>query len=133
MNKNIVLTIIIVLATALAPLSFSQSTLQADRLVGAWQAPLVISRNEVSITLTFSIDDGELQARLTSDGLGVYGLPADSVSVDGLHITTVFSRLDAEISGWLRLTDAQDGIIRIDGDWFQDAEMVPVVLRPEEH
>lgn len=130
--KNTFLAIIVFVSAMLAPVTFSQSEPQIPSLHGLWQAPLVISRNEVSITLNFSTAEGELVATLTSDGLGVYGMPADSVVVDGLHLTTIFSRLDAEISGWIRLTEAEDEIVRIDGDWFQDAEMVPVVLQPME-
>ena len=55
-------------------------------------------------------------------------MPADMVRVDGANITIRIPRLDVEFTGTIRLNDSGDQIVRIDGDWFQYSEMVPVVL-----
>ena len=57
-------------------------------------------------------------------------MPADTVRVRGLSLTLRFQRLDLEVLGTLRLDESGKHIIRIDGEWFQGAEMVPVVLLP---
>ncbi|MFK7862602.1 MAG: hypothetical protein AB8B95_00100 [Pseudohongiellaceae bacterium] len=131
MNSKTSITVIALSITlAFAAAAYAQPDAGELSIVGSWEAPIRINRNETSIALTFSINDGELQATLTSDGLGVYGLPADTVTRDGLRLTSTFTRLGAEISGWLRLDDAKSEVIRIDADWFQSAELVPIVLMP---
>lgn len=99
-------------------------------LAGSWEGPLVIGRDNMNLAFTFALEDGEYTAALISGGMGIYGMPAEAVVVDGLSVKISMPRLDAEYTGTLRLDDAGETIIRIDGDWFQYAEMVPVVLRP---
>ena len=76
--------------------------------------------------------DGEYSASIISDGLGVYGMPADRVRLNGRSLTVVISRLDVEFTGTLRFDEAGENLLRIDANWFQGSEMVPVVLRPVE-
>lgn len=118
------------LTPVLNPISNGQEGLDTSTLVGTWESSLTINREQLRIALTLEIEQGDLQAKLISDGLGVFGLPADSIEVDGLRFNVKFTRLDAEVSGWLRLNDEKDQVIRIDGDWFQSAELVPIVLMP---
>ena len=102
----------------------------AAPLSGSWEGPLVIGRDNMNLAFTFRQQDGEFSAALTSGGMGIYGMPAEAVEVDGLSLKISMPRLDAEFTGTLRLDDAGETVMRIDGDWFQYAEMVPVVLRP---
>ncbi len=99
-------------------------------LLGSWEGATMLGYDDMTLALTIIDEDGQLQARLVSAGLGIYGLPADSFSVDDGKIKAVFKRLGAELTGKLRLTESGDKVLRIDGDWFQSAEMVPVVLLP---
>lgn len=122
----------LLLVFAFSTLVHAQAEQDTPSILGKWDASAVINRNELNIALTFFIENNELRATLISDGLGVYGLPADSVKFNGLQLISSFSRLGAELSGWLRLNDAKDKVIRIDGDWFQSAELVPIVLLPIE-
>lgn len=118
------------LSPFLSPNSNGQAALDNNALVGTWESSLTINREQLNIALTLEVEQGTLNATLTSDGLGVFGLPADSAEVDGLRFNVKFLRLGAEVSGWLRLNDEKDQITRIDGDWFQSAELVPIVLLP---
>jgi len=99
-------------------------------LAGSWEGPLVIGRDNMNLAFTFDQQNGEYTAAMISGGMGIYGMPAEMVTVDGLSVKITLPRLDAEFTGILRLDEAGEAIVRIDGDWFQYAEMVPVVLRP---
>ena len=101
-------------------------------LVGSWGGPLVIGEDDLGLIFNFSMADGEYAANIISDGLGVYGMPADRVSLNGLMLTVVIRRLDVEFTGTLRFDETGEELLRIDASWFQGSEMVPVVLRPVE-
>jgi len=115
-------------------LAFFSSTLAAEatreNLLGSWEGPLVIGRDNMNLAFTFSLRGDEFTAALTSSGLGIYGMPADTVLVDGRRITIRIPRLDLEFTGVARTNESGDSVVRIDGDWFQYSEMVPVVLLP---
>ena len=130
MKLNTIALIALIIVNPITTIANGQEPLDTSTLVGTWESSLKINRDELSIALNLEIEQGVIQAELTSDGLGIYGLPADSVEINGLRISAKFSRLDAEVSGWLRLNDDKDQIIRIDGDWFQGAELVPIGLFP---
>ena len=106
----------------------AQEISEFPSLTGSWEGPLVIGRDSTNLAFTFSIKDGQYAAALISGGMGIYGMPADMVRVDGANITIRIPRLDLEFTGTIRLNDSGDQIVRIDGDWFQYSEMVPVVL-----
>ena len=130
MKLNSIAITVLLMLSPIATIANGQVSVDSSTLIGTWESSLTINREQLRIALTLEIEQGELQAKLISDGLGVFGLPADSIEVDGLRFNAKFSRLGAEVSGWLRLNDEKDQVIRIDADWFQDAELVPVVLLP---
>ena len=101
-------------------------------LVGSWGGPLVIGEDDLGLIFNFSVTDGEYSASMISDGLGIYGMPADRVRLNGLMLTVNIQRLDVEFTGTLRFDEAGEKLLRIDASWFQGSEMVPVVLRPVE-
>ncbi len=103
-----------------------------ENILGSWEGPLVIGRDNMKLAFTFTLQGEEVAAVLTSSGLGIYGMPADTVIVDGRRITIRIPRLDLEFTGVARMTKS-GAVMRIDGDWFQYSEMVPVVLRPVEN
>ncbi len=102
-----------------------------DTLEGSWEGPLVLGRDNMSLAFTFSMNEGEYSATLTSGGMGIYGMPVTSTSVEDRKITIRIPRLDLEFTGTIRRDD-DERITRIDGDWFQYSEMVPVILLPVE-
>ena len=108
----------------------AQEKLETPSLVGSWEGPLVIGRDSTNLAFTFSLREGQYAAALVSGGMGIYGMPADTVRVEGRKITIRIPRLDVEFTGTVRLDEAEENIVRIDGDWFQYSEMVPVVLLP---
>lgn len=108
----------------------AQEKLETPSLVGSWEGPLVIGRDSTNLAFTFSLREGQYAAALVSGGMGIYGMPADTVRIEGRKITIRIPRLDVEFTGTVRLDEAEENIVRIDGDWFQYSEMVPVVLLP---
>ena len=106
----------------------AQEISETPSLIGSWEGPLVIGRDSTNLAFTFSIKDGQYTAALVSGGMGIYGMPADMVRVVGSNITIRIPRLDLEFTGTIRLNESGEQIVRIDGDWFQYSEMVPVVL-----
>ena len=103
-----------------------------EALLGTFEGPLVIGRDSMTLAFTFSMNGGELRAQLFSAAMGIYGMPADSVSVNENALRIAIQRIDLEFTGRLRLDESGGQIERIDGDWFQYSEMVPVILLPVE-
>ncbi|MCY3564848.1 MAG: hypothetical protein OXH27_01565 [Gammaproteobacteria bacterium] len=101
-----------------------------EALLGTFEGPLVIGRDSMTLAFTFSMTGGELRAQLFSAAMGIYGMPADSVSVSENAVRIAIPRLDLEFTGRLRLDESGGQVQRIDGDWFQYSEMVPVILLP---
>ncbi|MYH86297.1 MAG: hypothetical protein F4030_04760 [Gammaproteobacteria bacterium] len=101
-----------------------------EALLGTFEGPLVIGRDSMTLAFTFSMTGGELRAQLFSAAMGIYGMPADSVSVSENAVRIAIPRLDLEFTGRLRLDESGAQVQRIDGDWFQYSEMVPVILLP---
>ena len=114
----------------------SAAALAADTdtspLVGSWGGPLVIGEDDLGLIFNFSMAGAEYSASDISEGLGVYGMPADRVRLNGRSLTVLIGRLDVEFTGTLRFDEAGEKLLRIDANWFQGSEMVPVVLRPVE-
>ena len=107
-------------------LAASQEIPEHPSLVGSWEGPLVIGRDSTNLAFTFSIQEGEYAAALISGGMGIYGMPADTVRIDGRNITIRIPRLDLEFTGTIRLNESGDEIIRIDGDWFQYLSLIHI-------
>lgn len=103
-----------------------------ESLEGSWEGPLVLGRDNMNLAFTFAMKDDEYSATMTSGGMGIYGMPVTSISVEERSIIIRIPRLDLEFTGTIRRDDSGERIIRIDGDWFQYSEMVPIVLRPVE-
>ena len=118
------------LLLALSGLANSQEDKAYSSLIGSWEGPLVLGRDNMNLAFTFSVKEGNYSAVLISGGMGIYGMPADTVRIDGLNVIIRIPRLDLEFTGTLRPDETGEKIIRIDGDWFQYSEMVPVVLLP---
>jgi hypothetical protein len=126
-RSSIILYLLITLYSATA---YPQEQLTYPSLLGSWEGPLVLGRDNMNLAFTFALNEGEYTAALISGGMGIYGMPADTVRVEGLNVIIRIPRLDLEFTGTLRLDGTGEQIVRIDGDWFQYSEMVPVVLLP---
>lgn len=128
MLRNLTATVFC-LMLALPGLSLAQSAVAIPALLGTWEGELVRGRENMTLAFTFGQDQGQYTAAITSSALGIFGMPAGSVTVDGNKVNIRIPRLDLEFYGTLRL--GADGITieRIDGDYYQSSEMVPVVLK----
>ncbi len=122
------------IAVLLLLMAFSDGVRSQDvgpeALLGTFEGPLVIGRDSMTLAFTFNMDGGELRAQLFSAAMGIYGMPADSVSVSANAVRIAIPRLDLEFTGRLRFDESGGQVQRIDGDWFQYSEMVPVILLP---
>ncbi len=123
-TTNVFLLSLLLLSTSLVAQEGRES------LEGSWEGPLVIGRDNMTMAFTFSMSDDGYRATLTSGGMGIYGMPVTSVSVDDRDVLIRIPRLDLEFTGTIRRDADTDRILRIDGDWFQYSEMVPIVLLP---
>ena len=129
-DQMTVCTRMLVLTWALCSPAMSISAQEAEStLEGSGEGPLVIGREKMNLAFTFASEAGGYSSTLTSSGLGLYGLPVTSTEVDGRRMVLRVTRLDLVFTGTLRRDD-QERIRRIDGEWFQHGEMVPVALLP---
>lgn len=98
-------------------------------LIGTWEGELVRGRDNMTLAFTFEQNQGIYTAAITSSALGIFGMPVETISVDRLKLNIKIPRLDLEFYGTLRLSADGTRIERIDGDYYQSSEMVPVVLK----
>ena len=130
-NLTAMITSIVTAAVLLlTPALHAQDEQTYPELIGSFEGSLVQGRDEMNLAFTFSKQNGEYAAALISAGMGIYGMPADEITVTGRRIRIRIPRLDVEFTGTMRLDDSGEEIVRIDGDWFQYSELVPVVLLP---
>ena len=101
-------------------------------LAGSWAGTLVIGRDSFDMTFNLTREDDAYNAALISRQLGIYGMPAESVTVENNRITIRLDILAAEYTGRLRMDESGSAVAFIDGEWFQEGEMVPIILRPAE-
>jgi hypothetical protein len=102
-------------------------------LVGSWAGDLMLGRSSFDMAFTITVEEGNYSAALISRQMGIYGMPAESMVVNNNRITIRLELLAAEYTGRIRLDESGNTVAFIDGEWFQEGEMVPVILRrPEE-
>lgn len=126
------LTQVFVLLFSLASVYAVAQETGRESLVGSWEGPLVLGRDNMNMAFTFSLTENVYSATMTSGEMGIFGMPVTSVSVEDRSILLRIPRLDLEFTGTIRRDESGQKILRIDGDWFQYSEMVPIVLRPVE-
>jgi len=111
------------------PLSARQSA-DPVSIAGSWAGTLVIGRDEFDLTFNLTEQDDSYSAALISRQLGIYGMPAEVVTLENNRLTIRLDLLAAEYTGRVRLDDSGEDVAYIDGEWFQEGEMVPIILRP---
>ena len=118
------------LILTLVSLSAGTTLAQTNRptLVGTWEGSTAIGTDAMKIAFTFVVEDGEYTATLTNRNEGVYGMPVKTLTLRGLNLEMRLPDIGVDFFGRLRLNDAGDTVLRIDGDWFKRSEMTPVVL-----
>jgi len=116
------------LALGILPSLAAQAPATPASLIGSWEGELVRGRDNSNLAFTFGKSGDSYTVAITSSALGVYSMPAESVSVDGLDVKIKIAKLDLEFYGTIRLAADGSTVTRIDGDYYQQSEMVPVVL-----
>jgi hypothetical protein len=111
------------------PATAQQESEQAS-LAGSWAGTLVIGRDSFDMTFNLTQQDDSFGAALISRQLGIYGMPAESVRLENNRLTIRLDMLGAEYTGRLRMDESGSKVAFIDGEWFQEGEMVPIILRP---
>jgi hypothetical protein len=101
-----------------------------ESLAGTWAGDLMIGRDAFDMSFTITVQEGNFSAALISRQMGIYGMPAESMVVNNNRITIRLELLAAEYTGRIRMNESGDAVAFIDGEWFQEGEMVPVILRP---
>ncbi|MBL4819958.1 MAG: hypothetical protein JKY98_03065 [Gammaproteobacteria bacterium] len=119
-----------IVASLLAASFAAQAQSEQATLVGSWTGSLMIGRDSYDMTINFTLKDGRYSASFISQQMGIYAMPADSVVLIKNRITIRLKSLAAEYTGRLRMDETGKVISLIDGEWFQEGEMVPVILRP---
>lgn len=99
-------------------------------LSGKWEGTMQIGPNSFTLGFTFSQVQGNYVVGFFSQDMGIYGMPADSVVIENNRIKIHVRMVDGEYNGILRMNDEGSRYIRIDGDWFQQAELMPLTLMP---
>ena len=111
-------------------LSISAAEEAIPSLLGSWEGELIIGPDASNLAFTFTEQDGQLRAALVSSAMGIFGMPAEEIELDGLRMEIRIPRIDGVFTGRIRLDEAGAKVIRIDGDWFQYAELLPITLLP---
>jgi len=122
-----------VLALLLTGTVSAQQESEQASLIGSWAGTLVIGRDSFDLTFNLTQQPDSYGAALISRQLGIYGMPAESVKLVNNRLTIRLDMLGAEYTGRLRMDDTGSKVAFIDGEWFQEGEMVPIILRPSEN
>ena len=122
---------LLTLSLALATLSRAAEQ-EIPSLLGSWEGSFLIGQDSTNLAFTITETEGAYHAALISSAMGIFGMPAEMIELDGLRLVIRIPRIDGVFTGRLRMDDAGEKIERIDGDWFQFAEMLPVTLLPVE-
>jgi hypothetical protein len=120
----------VVLAFLLTNPATAQQQAEQASLVGSWAGTLVIGRDSFEMTFNLTPQGDGFGAALISRQLGIYGMPAELVRLENNRLTIRLDMLGAEYTGRLRMDESGSRIAFIDGEWFQEGEMVPIILRP---
>lgn len=101
---------------------------QTPNLEGMWEGTLNVGGS--SLRLLFKISksqDGSLTAQLDSPDQGAFGLPVDSVTVDGNSVRFEMKRFAASYEAKLN-----PGFTEMSGNWMQGGLELPLVMKRTE-
>lgn len=102
-------------------------------LEGSWSGQFQVGQYD-PMELIFHIErDGQFfSARLDIPSQHRQGIPATTVSLRGDLLRITIPDIQGEYYGALRMTRDGERIRRIDGDWSQSGEYVPLTLHPHD-
>ena len=113
-------------AASLVPVSSAQ----APSLAGEWRGTYNINiGGDREIIFTLTEVDGVLTGTFDNPTAGIMAVSVESISVNGNDIRLLIPRIQGEYYGTIRDELGADGKpVRIDGDWSQAGEYIPISL-----
>ncbi len=119
------------LACVLAASVLPASSAQSPSLAGEWRGTYNINiGGDREIIFTLSEVDGVLTGTFDNPTAGIMAVGVESISVNGNDIRLLLPRIQGEYYGTIRDELGADGKpVRIDGDWSQAGEYIPITLR----
>lgn len=122
---------LILLACLLAASLVPVSSAQAPSLAGEWRGTYNINiGGDREIIFTLSEVDGVLTGTFDNPTAGIMAVSIETISVTGNDIRLLLPRIQGEYYGTIRDELGADGKpVRIDGDWSQAGEYIPITLR----
>lgn len=103
---------------------------QETVLTGIWRGSFNINiGGDREFILNVSAEGDQLSAVLDIPAQGIMGLAAESIEIDGSNVRFLFPRIEGEYYGVIHRDRAPDGNpVRMDGDWSQAGEYIPIAL-----
>lgn len=127
---SLLLKVRVLLATILLSLCTGAFALDLDSLIGTWRGSYNINiggDREVVLTLTQGTDG--ITGHFEDPSNGVYGIAVETISIEGNDIRFAIPRIDGAYYGTVHADRSADGLaVRIDGDWSQVGEFMPIAL-----
>jgi len=120
----------LVLTAILLGISVNAFALEIEDLVGTWRGSYNINiggDREVVLMITFDADG--IKGQFEDPSSGVFGISVESITFDGTDIRFSIPRIDGSYYGSVHADRSADGLaVRIDGDWSQVGEFMPITL-----
>jgi len=120
----------LVLTAILLGISVNAFALEIEDLVGTWRGSYNINiggDREVVLMITFDADG--IKGQFEDPSSGVFGIAVESITFDGTDIRFSIPRIDGSYYGSVHADRSADGLaVRIDGDWSQVGEFMPITL-----
>jgi hypothetical protein len=122
---------LLLLASVLAASVLPAGSAQSPSLAGEWRGTYNINiGGDREIIFTLREVDGVLTGTFDNPTAGIMAVSVDSISVNGNDIRLLLPRIQGEYYGTIRDELGADGLpVRIDGDWSQAGEYIPITLR----
>ncbi len=130
LNLSLKTRFLFFIATLACLLTASLANAQDARLIGEWRGTFNINiGGDRELVFTITQDGEALKAIFDSPTQGMYAISAESVMVNGNNIQILLPRIDGIYSGSILKDMGSDGQpARIDGDWSQAGEFIPILL-----
>ncbi|MDX1491835.1 MAG: hypothetical protein R3332_11145 [Pseudohongiellaceae bacterium] len=121
-------------STALAVLLLCASTtsfaVELEELTGTWRGSYNINiGGDREVVLILSQNGDTISGHFEDPSNGVFGIAVETISVENDEIRFAIPRIDGNYYGTIHADRAADGHpVRIDGDWSQVGEFMPITL-----
>ncbi len=108
----------------------SMSVAQIDTIVGEWRGTYNINiGGDRDIVFTITVTDGIASGTFDDEAVGAFGMVIETIGIEGREVHFAIPRIQGEYFGTVHSDLGSDGKpIRIDGDWTQAGEFIPVTL-----